>query len=507
MKSILGKIQQTAIHRPDAEAILSQYECVSYRQLQQYIEQVDLELQSLNVQTIAIYMSNSIEWIIADLAAANASLTIVPIPLFFSHEQVLHLIEDANVEVVIVGYDTELASLPFDLISYEKSESLDIAYITLQVKTASHSTDKISPDKITYTSGSTGNPKGVCLTGETIVSVVQSLADQLMEANIKRHISLLPYATLLENIAGIYLPLAMGHSIVTADVSKMGLYSNNHFCVDTFMTAVEFWQANSVILLPQMLKAIAEKYQPSKLSSLTFMAVGGGKVSSELIKLCHQQQLPVYEGYGLSECASVVSLNTPSAHRVGSVGIPLPHPSVFIDESGELIVKGSAMLGYLGEDKDSPASIASSDNLTSDITTGNIATGDIAYLDKDGFLYITGRKKNTIISSFGRNISPEWVESSFLVNPQIQQVAVFGEAQPCLSAIIITNSDVTEEMLVVTIKKINETLPDYARIKRWQIGDQKFCMENGQLTENGKLCRNVIHQTYKKFLDQLEEVA
>ena len=236
-----------------------------------------------------------------------------------------------------------------------------------------------------------------------------------------------------------------------------------------------------------MLKAIVEyitAHNPKGLSSLKFIAVGGGKVSPDLLMQCEKLGLPVYEGYGLSECASVVSLNLPNTLKIGSVGRPLPHVEVKIDSSGEVLVKGNAMQGYLNE---LPAS-------------QYIHTGDAGFFDEEGYLFITGRIKQIIVSSFGRNISPEWVESNSASEPEIHQIAIFGEAQPYLSAVIYAKDSVSNQMLDQAIQKANSRMPDYARIQHWCRAEEPFSLKNEMLTDNGKLRRNAIQQQFKADL-------
>ena len=139
------------------------------------------------------------------------------------------------------------------------------------------------------------------------------------------------------------------------------------------------------MLVPELLRVVLMLVQqhPDIAASLRFLAVGGGKVAADLIVLARQLGLPVYEGYGLSECGSVVALNTPVQDRVGSVGQILPHCQITIAEDGEILVQEAAMLGYLGQET----------SLSSDKSI--IATGDLGYCDAEGFLWITGRKKNS----------------------------------------------------------------------------------------------------------------
>ena len=174
------------------------------------------------------------------------------------------------------------------------------------------------------------------------------------------------------------------------------------------------------------------------------------------------------------------------------------------------MVKGNAMQGYLNhnnsDNDNNQNGSAISDNII-------IATGDIGHLDEDGYLYITGRRKNVLISSFGRNISPEWVESQLLTQPIIYQAAVLGDGAPSLSAVIVANSNwlsanssrsdlhkAIENAIEQAIAIVNETLPDYARINNWKLAEMPFSTDNGLLTDNGKLRRPQILKTYEAAL-------
>ena len=152
-----------------------------------------------------------------------------------------------------------------------------------------------------------------------------------------------------------------------------------------------------------------------------FVAVGGSRVAPELIDKARGVGLPVYEGYGLSECGSVVSLNVVGHTRTGTAGRALPHARLDIDD-GEIIVRGSAMLGYV----DQPESW----------NPREIRTGDLGHIDSDGFVHIDGRASNLLITSFGRNISPEWVESELLAGPLLAQAVVVGDARPWCAALV-----------------------------------------------------------------------
>jgi long-subunit acyl-CoA synthetase (AMP-forming) len=250
-----------------------------------------------------------------------------------------------------------------------------------------------------------------------------------------------------------------------------------------------------VILLPQMLKAWVAALEAGAAPpvDLRFAAVGGGRVAPELIGRARRLGLPVFEGYGLSECASVVSLNTPAADRPGSVGRVLPHVRVELAADGEILIAGNTFLGYLGAGAPPPA---------------RLATGDLGRLDAEGFLHVTGRKKNVIITSFGRNVSPEWPEAELAARPQIAQAAVFGEARPCCVAVLVpAEPGLADADLQRAVDAANRALPDYARIGAWVRAGAPFSAAAGTATANGRLRRDAIWEIHGAALAELDPAS
>ncbi|AZN64057.1 AMP-binding protein [Acinetobacter sp. ANC 4282] len=513
MNNLFDAISTYAKQDPIREAIVSADRTVSYAELNIQVDQLSAELIQMKIQRLAIWGVNSVNWILIDLAARKAGITVIPIPLFFIPDQVKHLLQDSQIDSICVtdtGGDIEEKcggknyAIPEWMINLtehagRRDVSTSDAFSGQFIHLLDHQENpeqadiKLNPSqqpsKITYTSGSTGTPKGVCLAEETIDSITASLSNALVSSHLGRHLCLIPFATLLENIAGIYVALSMGRSVVVEEVSQFGLISNHEFNVQYFVDAVRKYQIESVILLPQMLKAIVEyiaEHGSADFATLKFIAVGGGKVSPDLLSQCQRLNLPVYEGYGLSECASVVSLNLPNARKIGSVGRILPHVEVKIEQNAEVVVKGNAMLGYVNDMAASPY----------------IHTGDAGYFDEEGYLYITGRIKQIIVSSFGRNISPEWVESNSLSEAEIHQIAIFGEAQPHLSAVIYAKASTSDEGVAAAVQKANARMPDYAQIKHWCRAAEPFSLKNQMLTDNGKLRRNQIRQHFYAALQQ-----
>jgi long-subunit acyl-CoA synthetase (AMP-forming) len=213
--------------------------------------------------------------------------------------------------------------------------------------------------------------------------------------------------------------------------------------------------------------------------------------------------IPVYEGYGLSECASVVALNTPKDERIGSVGKVLSNRIVRVSKDGEIEVKNVGLPHYLesaeglrNKHQYTPGSAPRSTDETW------LPTGDLGHLDDEGFLYLDGRKKNVLITSFGRNISPEWPESLLLGSGLFKQAIVVGDGQAQLSALLVTaKDDVSDEAIQLAITSVNQDLPDYAQIGPWMLADEPFTPNNGLATANGRLKRDLIKN---KFNNQIE---
>jgi long-subunit acyl-CoA synthetase (AMP-forming) len=219
---------------------------------------------------------------------------------------------------------------------------------------------------------------------------------------------------------------------------------------------------------------------------LRFAAVGGAKVAPTLLARARAAGLPVYEGYGLSECASVVALNVPGADKPGSVGRPLAHPGVRID-GGEIVVERSGFLGYVGQPSN----------------TEPLRTGDLGHIDADGFLHVDGRRKHQLITSFGRNVAPEWPEAELLAGPAIVQAAVFGEAQPQLCALVVPAAGASAAAVEAQVHAANARLPDYAQIGAWMRADAPFTQQNGFATANGRTRRETLWRAYGERLDGL----
>lgn len=435
---------------------------------------------------IASRLDNGPDWLALDLAIRTLDAVHVPLPTFFSPAQVAHALAGSGAEVLIVPADAPLPDAFAACVAHALGDSLrwlrlDPAPTALPAGTAC----------ITYTSGTTGTPKGVCLDAAALLSVAQSLADAAAPLSPKRHLCLMPLSTLLENVAGVYSALLSGAQIAVPPLAEVGYTGASGLDVPTLLACLHRYRPESAILLPQLLLALvmAAEQGATLPDSLKFLAVGGGRVGPALLARAEAVGLPVYEGYGLSECASVVCLNRPGATRMGSVGRPLPHAKVSVID-GELFVEGVRYLGYLGYLGEAGAS------------SGPIATGDLGHIDADGYVHITGRRKHVFITSFGRNVSPEWVESELLQHPAFAQAIVHGEARPFNVAIVWPRrADLDDDALRAALRDVNRGLPDYAQVRDIVRADGPFSFADGLATSNGRPRRDAILARYREAVD------
>lgn len=434
---------------------------------------------------VAILADNSPDWIALDLATQELGITLVPLPAFFTPTQWMHAIGTSGAQSIFCAQDAHAQALGFTR-KLAGVGSLVLHEAMRQPKQAV--LDKVQ--KITFTSGTTSEPKGVCLCTSQQWDVARALHGRLAHLGITRHLCLLPLAVLLENIAGVYTALLSGATTVCPPLAETGLSGASQFDPNVCLDTIRRHEAESIILLPQMLQALVAAAAPrdERLRSLKFVAVGGAKTPVALIHAAREKGLPVYEGYGLSECGSVVSLNSPGAERPGSAGRPLSNRKVRIAPDGEIEVGGEGIAHYLGEPPK---------------TAAWLPTGDIGHIDDDGFLNISGRKKNILITAYGRNVSPEWPESVLQGTGAIAQAVVFGDARPYLVAAVVPASPrIGPEILQHAIDRANEELPDYARIGRW-IAVEPFTPANGLATANGRPRRDAIWQHHTQLLESL----
>ncbi|GAB6402612.1 AMP-binding protein [Pseudomonas sp. MHK4] len=447
-----------------------------------YAEVMDRQqrLRDEQIEVVALALDNGVDAMLWDLAALFAGLACVALPGFFSQTQRRHCLEQSRAARVIAEphLDDELQAA-----GYQKDGEF------WRRRFSGPSVMPESTAKLTFTSGTTGTPKGVCLSADSILRVSRELDLASKPNHPQHHLALLPLAILLENI-GCYAALHAGATLSLPSAKTLGVEGASGVNVPQLLGCLASRAPQSLILVPQLLLMLVSAAEQNAFDPrhLRFAAVGGARVCEDLLRRAQRAGVPVYEGYGLSECASVVCLNRPQAHRPGSVGQPLPHVHVRLADDGEVLIRGSTLLGYLGE---------------APHTAPWWPSGDLGEFDAEGFLYLKGRKKHQFVTSFGRNVNPEWVEAELTQRGLIAQAFVHGEAMPHNHALLWPHRpDCSDEQLAIAVDQANQALPDYARVHHWTRLDQPFTAANGLLTANGRPRRDAIVERYREQLNE-----
>lgn len=497
MSRVLQSIEAIASAGPERVALSDGGSThITYAALHDEILRVASLLERSAPSAIGILMDNTPAWVVCDLSAVKAGIPCVPLPLFFSPGQIAHLIASAGIDIILTDQPDSLRALLAAIdVRIEDEQVCEMAGSKVHQMRLPAATAGLIPDgvaKITFTSGTTGDPKGVCLTQQAMETVAASLRQACDAKPDDRHLCALPLATLLENIGGVYVPLLAGSTCVLPGLAGVGLRGSSGLDPAVFLQAMIKYRVSTIILIPQMLLALASAVHASgqRPESLRYAAVGGAPVSLQQLQQAESLGLPVFEGYGLSEAGSVVAVNSPGHTRHGTVGRPLPHVRLTFAGDGEILVGGALYSGYLGRPETMPAD-------------GWYASGDIGYLDEDGFLCLTGRKKHIFITAFGRNVSPEWVERELTIQPGIAQAVVFGEARPFNVAILSLRAGVDKSRVQAFVDVANAQLPDYAKVSRWLLADEPFSVANGLFTGTGRPRREAIFKAYGDRIDAM----
>jgi len=498
---------------------------------------------------------NRPEWLIADLGIMLANAITVPAYTTCTEQDYKYLIEDCEPSVIIVSNNNMYKKLKKEIeeknfikkiITFEKIEGADYKnnHINFDsiISSKIREEDKIenlqlkrnSPACIIYTSGTGGNPKGVVLSHGGILNNLEGACEILKPLISKKPIFLtwLPLSHSYEHTVQ-FVQIAVGAKVFYAEKIEK-LLENIVQAKPSIMTAVPRFYQNlynkinlninkQTGLKAKLIKATIflgkKKLLQQKMSfyenflnlivgvlvrkkikkqfggNLQAFVSGGGALDKEIGEFLNAIGLPTLQGYGLTETSPVVSCNPINKIKVETVGPPFKGNKIKIAQDGEILVKGeNVMLGYWNKKIET-------DKIIKD---GWLYTGDIGEIDpEDGYLKITDRKKDIIVTTGGDNISPAKIENRLLNFNEIEQCLVYGDGKSYLVALIVLNKEFEEkkEKINEIIKNVNKNLSLVEKIKKFKLINEKFAIENGLLTPTMKVKRSKVIVKYKNILE------
>ena len=542
------KSEKVNSKRPFLKWLKSDKPTYSWEDITQRIYKLTAKIKSLiNTGDRCLILSeNRPYWLMTDIAIMNAGGISVPIFTTYSANDYKYILNDCKPKLIFVSNQEQYNKIKKfindnvkKIISFEKidTDSLliqEVLNVEMNEKIINKDLKRNMPACIIYTSGTSGNPKGVVLSHGGILSNCEGAVELLETLTKKRDpifLTWLPLSHSYEHTVQ-FIQIIIGAKIFYAE-SLEKLISNMGVAKPTIMTAVpRFYQNlfNKINLnfekqsgvkrqlINQTLKLGRKLLKKEKLSikekilnffceilvrkkirnqfggNLQAFVSGGGALDKNIGEFLNAIGLPTLQGYGLTEASPVVSCNLPDLVKVDSVGPPFKTNKVKIAKDGEILVKGeNVMIGYWNQDEETKKVIKN----------GWLYTGDIGELDDTNNLKITDRKKDIIINLGGDNISPSKIENILCLNDNIKQSLVYGEKKNYLVALIVSEKEINKEKIKLIIENINKSLTLIEKIKKFVLIHEEFTIDNGMLTPTLKLKRKEIIKNYKQQLENL----
>jgi long-chain acyl-CoA synthetase len=565
----------------------NEYLSLSFNDAKNSVEKIAGGLASLGVKSgdkVALLSANRYEWAWSDYAILSLGAITVPVYPSLLPEQVQYILNDCEAVAVICSDEEQYAKVKtsrntcpaiqsvvtFETVK-EDSKHLSVkklmdkgeAYLAQNPGFLASQIKKIQPDNmatIIYTSGTTGEPKGAILTHNNLLSNIEAALECLHVDENDLLLSFLPLSHIFERMAGHFLTIYTGSTIAYA-VSIDTVAENMGEVRPTIMVSVprlyekiyarilENVETGSPIKRKifhwalgvgsdyvnhvmnkktiggglNFKRNIAYKLVFSKLAErvggkLRFFISGGAPLAKEIAEFFGAAGLIIYEGYGLTETSPVISINKTDLFKFGTVGPIISNIEVKISDDGEILTRGPhVMLGYFKKEAETKEAIDEE---------GWFHTGDIGFIDDDGCLTITDRKKNIIVTSGGKNIAPQPIENKLVTCKYIEQAMVIGDRRKYCTAVVVPAFESLEkwaqerkisyantrdlakmpevkDLIKKDIDGINNHLASYETVKEFVLADASFSIETGELTPSLKVKRKVV---LEKFADQIEEM-
>ena len=514
---------------------------------------------------VVIVSENRPEWIIADLAINLIGAVTVPAYTTNTEDDHHYILEHSDAKAVIASNNilanrvalattrTKICKILITLDNYSGFEPDNLKIINFNevsdfgknnIETTLDHLNQIQSDDVSciiYTSGTGGRPKGVMLTHRNIFSNLQGAEDllEIIGKKDNKYLSLIPLSHSYEHTAGLYLQIDLGSQIYFCEGPEK--FSQNLLEVSPTLTTavprifevihdrikIQMKNQNPIIkfIFDRAVKVgvkrhhyglnllenieyrsytslIRNKINKQLGGSLRAFVSGGAALNPEIGDFFIGLGIKILQGYGQTESSPLISANRPENIKIETVGPAVKGVEAKLTEEGELIVKGDCVMkGYWKDEK--------ATNET--IIDGWLHTGDIATISEDGFITITGRKKELIVNSGGDNIAPARPEASLTFQETIFQSMVIGDRRPYLVAVIVPEVEKTNKMndkeineiISSEVKKANEGLSSIEKIRKFIIAKEPFSTENGLLTPTMKVRRHKVVEIYGETLDDL----
>jgi long-chain acyl-CoA synthetase len=561
------------------------YQSISTKQFNETVKYITLGLLSLGLKNndkVSLLSETRYEWTFSDLSIIIAGGVTVPIYPTLVPDQIKFIIENSDSTMVIFSdlnqwkklemIRSSLPAVRHYITFLEEPPSEEVITLKKLIELGKNY-EKEFPDlfekklkegnendlmTIIYTSGTTGVPKGVMLSHRNLISNVTAVKEILDINERDTTLSFLPLAHVLERMV-TYAYLYFGATVAYAEsidtvgenlmevrptivVSVPRLFEKIYARVmDNVLSSpplrqkIFYWavkvgkdygerilKKEPIPIFLKLKRKIADKLVYSKIRERTggrirFFVSGGAPLSKEIAEFFFALGIKILEGYGLTETSPVVSVNTEERLKFGSVGPLLPGVEVKIAEDGEILVRGpNVMMGYYKNEEETKEVIKD----------GWFHTGDIGRLDEDGFLYITDRKKELIVTSGGKNIAPQPIENMIKTSPYVNQVVCIGDKRKFVSALIVPNWEKLEEyakssginyttrreltknkdildFMLQEVERVTPGLAPFEKVKKIALLEKELTIEEGEITPTLKVKRRVIDQKYKEIIDEL----
>ena len=563
------------------------YQGFSYNEFGERVKNFALGLAALGIKAgdrVGLMSENRPEWAISDFAILAIGATNVPIYPTITPLQIEYILKDSGAKMIIVStpelmakmleifdnlpdlqkviYMDDIEALKDFMIRYDEIYDMGKAFAKNHPGYYEDQVKAVTPDDlcgIIYTSGTTGAPKGVMLTHSNLLSNVTAALEVVKADETDTFLSFLPLCHSFERMAGHFTAIGAGSTIAYAE-SVDTVAQNLGEVKPTLMASVPrlfekiyariiesaeagsplkkkiFWwairtgekyvTAKFAGKIPAFLnfknnlakKLVFSKLQQRVGGNLRFFVSGGAPLPKEIGEFFYKAGILILEGYGLTETSPVITVNREEKFKFGSVGPVVPGVEVKIAEDGEVLTRGPhVMKGYY---KNPEATAETIDK------NGWLHTGDIGIMDEEGLLYITDRKKNIIVTSGGKNVTPATIENLLATSPYIEQVMVVGDRRNYLTALIVPKfatlkkyaaehgivfSSIEEllknktiyDTMDADIQKLTASLARFEQLKKFALLPKEFTVESGELTPTLKVKRKVVSEKYAAVIEKM----